>query len=278
MFRALLFATVVAGCIASAAISDDKRPAGTAEGSPALDGIWSGAWGGGNRGDGVVFQPVIAEAFIKGDRIELKGFRNANRLEGTFRLDARSRQIHISSADKVGDKSAQQTVSYTYNIKGETLTLTDSDKFAISLNRAPIAPNPLANAQVELAVATGIDDAGDLQVIDQAVLRAGSADETLYQPRSRALKIKTAAIFFVRESSWKKTNVDAVRGSFREPTPVVLAFRNGDPPSEQQFHDLWKEAGSAAPDSDAVLRTISRLMRPGTIVFVLSPSENAPVP
>jgi hypothetical protein len=36
--------------------------------------------------------------------------------------------------------------------------------------------------------------------------------------------------------------------------------------------------GAPAPDSDAVVQTFARLLKPGTLIFVLSARENVPVP
>jgi hypothetical protein len=41
---------------------------------------------------------------------------------------------------------------------------------------------------------------------------------------------------------------------------------------------LWKGLGSPMPDSEAVWQTFSRILRPGTLVLILSTRENAPLP
>ena len=61
----------------------------------AMEGLWSGGWGSLVGDDGVVYQPVMAELLVKGDRVEMAGFPNADRLEGTFRLDARAKQLRV---------------------------------------------------------------------------------------------------------------------------------------------------------------------------------------
>jgi len=61
-------------------------------------------------------------------------------------------------------------------------------------------------------------------------------------------------------------------------TPVVVAYRHDDRPSPHQLHRLWKEMGAPSPDSAAVSRTFSRILRPGTLVFILSARENVPHP
>jgi hypothetical protein len=173
---------------------------------------------------------------------------------------------------------APKTINYAYEIKGDKLTLIDSDKFSISLHRHGVAQRPLANAQTELVAATGINDAGDLLVTEFTVLRAGRVGATYLQPVNRSLTTKQAIVLVVQENGWKRIAVDEARRLIHEPTPVVVAYRHDDRPSLHQFHRLWKEMGAPAPDSEAVWRTFSRILRPGTLVFILSARENVPQP
>lgn len=137
---------------------------------------------------------------------------------------------------------------------------------------------PLANAQVEFVTATGINEAGDLLVTEYAQLRVGQVGPTYYQPEPRTRKTKQATAFLVQENTLKKVGLDEARGLIRGPTPVVIAYRPDDRPEPQQLYQLWKEIGSPAPDSEAVAQTLSKLLRPGSLVFVLSARENVPVP
>ena len=56
-----------------------KEKSKESEKSNPLDGLWSGSWGGGIV-DGTVFQPVLADMHVQGDRMEVSGFRAAKRL------------------------------------------------------------------------------------------------------------------------------------------------------------------------------------------------------
>lgn len=254
--------------------SESKQPVTD---SKAIEGLWSGAWGGGGR-NGVVFHPVLTELLIEGDHVELHGFRNVDRLTGTVRFDARAKQLQITpKADDAG-QPAPKTINYTYEIKGDELTLIDSDEFPISLTRIRVARDPLGNAQVEFVAASGINDAGDLLVTAYAALRAGQTGTTYHRPENRSLKTKQATVHLVQESGSKKITVDEARGLIRESTPVVIAYRDDNRRRSHQFHKLWKETGSPMPDSEAVWRTFSRILRPGTLVFVLSARENVPQP
>jgi hypothetical protein len=266
-----------AACLVVVAYPGDAAPQEHAKDSKAIEGLWSGFWGGG-AADGVVFQPVIAELFIKGDHAELHGFRNVGRLAGTVRLDAGAKRLRITPAAEAGGLPAPKAVEYAYEIKADTLTLTDADKFSVSLKRHRVAQDPLANAQVDLVAATGINDAGDLLVTEFTALRAGRAGATYFQPENRSLKTRQATVLLVQDTGCKEVTVDEARRLIRPSTPVAVTYRDDDRPRPPQLHELWKEMGPPAPDSEAVGQTFSRLLRPGTLVFILSARENVPVP
>jgi hypothetical protein len=243
-----------------------------------FQGLWTGAWGGGEHGDGVVFQPVIADLLIRGDHVELCGFRDASRLAGTVRFDQNAKQMHITPAPEAGRVPAAKTIVYTYEIKGDVLTLIDHEKVSTSLQRRRVVQNPLGNAKLELVTATGIDAAGDVLVTEFTVLRAGRIGATYFQPERRVLSTKHATVLLVQESGLKKVAIEDARGLIRQSTPVAVAYRDDVRPSRHQVHELWQEMGSPTPDSDAVLQTLTRILRPGTLVFVLSARANVPVP
>jgi hypothetical protein len=115
-----------------------------------------------------------------------------------------------------------------------------------------------------------------LLVTEFTVLRAGRVGATYLQPVNRSLKTKQAIVLVVQERGWKRITIDEARWLIHESTSVVVAYRHDDRPSQHQFHRLWKEMGSPPPESEAVSRTFSRILRPGTLVFILSASENAP--
>jgi hypothetical protein len=79
------------------------------------------------------------------------------------------------------------------------------------------------------------------------------------------------------DSVLRSITVDEARGLIRESTPVVVTYRKDDPPPPQ-LHELWKEMGSPRPDSEAVSQTLSRIVRPGTLIFILSSRENVALP
>ena len=242
-----------------------------------IEGLWFGSWGGGER-DGVGFQPVIAELFIKGADVEMYGFRNVSRLTGTVRFDVNTKQMQITPAAEAGGQPAPKTIDYACEIKGDELTLIDEDKFPISLLKLRVVESPLANTDAEIVEAVGINDAGDLLVTTFNVVRAGRAGTEYFQLQDQKLNAKQATILVVQETRLKQVTVDEARALIRESTPVVVTYRHDDRLSLQQSHELWKEMGSPMPDSDAVQRTFLRILRPGTLVFILSARENVPVP
>jgi hypothetical protein len=269
--------TTVAFCLLLVACAGDGAPQEAANAAKSIQGLWSGAWGGGQR-DGVVFQPVLAEMLIKGDSVEMCGFRNLGRLTGTVRCDARTKRMHITPAAGTEGKPRPKAVEFTYEINGEELTLTDADKVPVSLNRRPVAQNPQANVQVEFLTATGINGAGDLLVTEYRVLQAGQAGATYYHPQDRRLKTRQATVLLAQEAGLKKVTLDEARGLIGKATPVVVTYRPEQRQPASRFSELLRDAGPPLPDSEAVQQTLSRLLRPGTLVFILPASESIPQP
>jgi hypothetical protein len=278
--RMMAMAVCLVGVARSGAVAPDDPAANSSapvRASKPIEGLWSGSWGGGDR-DGVVFQPVIAELFIKGDHVELCGFRNPSRLTGTVRFDAIAKQMHMTPTAEAAGKSAPKTIDFGYEIKGDQLTLFDSDRISITLQKHRALENPPANANLELVAATGINDAGDLLVTEFTVLRVGRTGATYFQPENHSLKTKQSTVLLIQETGLKKVSVDEARGLIRKSMPVAVTYWHDDLPPPHQLHELWKEMGSPAPFSDAVSQTLSRTLRAGTLVFVLSARENAPMP
>ncbi len=259
------------GAASSAKAADDD--------SKALEGLWAGSWGLTIDADGTVHQPVIAELMIKGNRVEMLSMPGLARLGGNFTIDPVAKTISISRATEKETPPAEATI-YRYRVKGDKLTLTDSSKQSVEFSRHGAADVPLSDAAVEFAVATGINDSGDVLVTKVSALRANRDRETFFESSEQKLKTQQAAVFLADGSGLKKTTIDDARRLIHEPTPVVMAYRNEKHGETQGdgLYRLWKDDGSADAASDAVLRTMSRVLRPGTLVFVLSAQENAPVP
>lgn len=269
-----MIAVALCFAVVSSADAASKDPVSDAK---AIEGLWTGSWGGGDAG-GVITQPVIAELFIEGEHVELYGFRNVGRLSGTVRIDTSGKQMQIAPTAENGGHPKPKAINFVYRIERDELTLIDSEKFPISLKRVRVAQDPLGNARVELVEAVAINGAGDLLVTKLTVLRAGRSGAAYHRPENQSLNTKKATVRLVKESGWESVTIDEARELIRKSTPVVIAYRDDDRPERRQFHRLWKETGSPLPDSEAVWRTFSRILRPGTLVFILSARENIPQP
>ena len=69
----------------------------------------------------------------------------------------------------------------------------------------------------------------------------------------------------------KKIALPQARQLLKTNTPIALTHRQVQPPFTPQPDELWHDTGSAQPDSEPVSKTLARLLRPGTLVFVLPP-------
>ncbi len=260
------------GLVAFPALLTAESPTGDAK---ALEGIWTGAWGGGQR-DGTVFQPVLAEIFVHGDQIELTGMPTLGLLVGTFECDAIAKQLRIAPATVAG-QPPPKPIAMSYELKGDQLTVTDG-KSPVGFRKRAVVAKPLAAGELRFVTASGINEAGDLLVIEYRELRVGRSGVTYFEPAPRSLHTKDGAVFQVEEKGLKGLTLAEARRLLREATPVAIAYRPDDQPEPPQFHTLWKDIGSPTPDSDAVRQTWARLLRPGTLVFVLSTRPNAAMP
>ncbi len=127
MVRSITRMTAVVVCLAGVASPDDTTPDNPPGAFRAIEGIWHGAWGGGEA-NGAVFQPAMAELFIEGDHVELHGSRDANRLTGTVRFDANAKPMHITPAAEPGGRPSPKSMTYCYSISKDALTLVGSDR------------------------------------------------------------------------------------------------------------------------------------------------------
>lgn len=240
-----------------------------------FEGLWSGSWGGGQR-DGVVFQPVLAEMVVQGDQLELRHFRNAERDRGRFQLDRAARRIRMTLETE--KKSRPKIIEFQYQWNGDTLTLTDNDQVSVDLSRQPAQKNAHANVAVQLVIANGIKETGELSITEFNVLQSKGVAVTVHQPVHRSLSTKDSVVLQLQEAGVKKITLDEARGLLSAPTPVVIAYRNARNTGAYQSHELWTNLGSVLPESEAALRTYARLLRPGTLIFVLPEEASVPVP
>ncbi|MBS0205348.1 MAG: hypothetical protein JSS49_20785 [Planctomycetes bacterium] len=275
MFNHLWHLFVLIPAVACVVAAQDVAPQKPLVDVPSLDGLWSGSWGGGQR-DGVVFQPVLAEMAVQGELVELRHFRNADRGRGRFQLDQAARRIRISL--EAENKSPPRIVEFQYQWNGDKLTLTDNDQVPVVLSRQPAQKNAHANVAVQLVIANAIKETGDLSITEFSVLQSKGVAVTVHQPVTRSLSTKDSVILQLQETGVKKITLDEARGLLSAATPVVITYRNARNTGAYQSHELWTNLGLALPDSEAALRTYARLLRPGTLIFVLPEEASVPVP
>ncbi|MGA2500686.1 MAG: hypothetical protein ABSH20_23355 [Tepidisphaeraceae bacterium] len=219
----------------------------------------------------------MAELLIKENRVEVRSFPEIPDLSGTIRVDAQAKQMHSTPAAEPGRPPAEVIV-YGYEVTDDRLTLTDKGRRRIDFQRHGVVDAALANVAIELVAAAGINDAGDLRVTKFNWLRAGQVGQTFLEPREEKLKTRQAKILLVEEAGLKEITLDQARRLIHGSTPVAVAWRHEDRPTGDPLYKLWSGAGEPAPDSGAVLRTFARMLRTGTLVFILSARENVPVP
>lgn len=271
--RRIALATLL--CLFNIAHADDEQPNAARKAQP-LTGLWAGVWGGGEV-DGVVFQPVNCEVAIRGNQIELFGLRNGQRISGTFRVDEKAKKIVIAPSVKQGDP-AQKPVEYTYQLGKDDLTLIDSDKFPILLQRRDSALTGPANATVEFVQANELTEAGELSVTQFTALQTNHPGAEFLSAVTQNMILKKPVILLVQENDCKTLTLAAARERITKPTLVALTYRKITSPLADSGHELWKQVGPPSPLSDAVRETLSKTLRPGTLVFIVSGIEQMPVP
>ncbi|MAG94934.1 MAG: hypothetical protein CMJ48_14500 [Planctomycetaceae bacterium] len=260
---------VVLPCVLLTGVArSDERPDRSSGDLKTLYGLWRGSWGGGEN-DGVVFQPVKAELYIGEGRAVWQGLPM---LDGTgaIRLSGgspRSGRFTYSTMPK--DKPQEKPVGFTYAIKGDTVVLDiGEDGKRVSLRRIAIEQTPFADVGVDFETARGVDREGNLLVTTYRVIRVGDRGPELHSPVSFVRPLEHAHIYRVLEHGAKRITVEEVRRLLRTPTPVVVASRSARDGRPRPDWDLSKTLGEPNPDSEAGLKTLTRLLRPGTLVFV----------
>jgi hypothetical protein len=175
-----------------------------------LEGLWSGSWGGGERG-GVVMQPVLCELLIDGDHVEITGFPDAGELLGRIQVEADVRRIQVIAAVGADGSPPPRTLDYTYELNGDALTLIANDGRSIVLQRRHAVREALANIDVEFVAASGINSAGDLLVTEFRMVRDGLDQADWYEPRERTFNTQRATVLLVQESATKEISIDEAR-------------------------------------------------------------------
>lgn len=255
---------------------ENETSARTASDSSPFDGLWAGSWGGGMR-EGVVFQPVLAELLIQGDHVELAGFPNTDNLAGKVSFDATAKRMRITLVAEEG-QPAPEPIEFSCELREDSLTLVDSQNSTICFARDPAKQEVCANIQIELVMASGIDEAGLLLVTEFDQLSVGQARATQFEPRQVKLGALGASVLVVREAELQPITIEEARALLAEPTVVAVTYLPDDAANAYQSHELWRNIGTPSPATTSVHRTLARTLRPGALVFVLSAAERGGLP
>lgn len=261
-------------CVASVAMADDPQAKPVDAELAAIQGLWEGSWGGGNR-NGVIFQPVIAKLAIHGNRVEWWGLPQTGDGLGTIRLsrDDKSKTLRLTAAVKPGDASPGEVTQFSYAVKEDSLTLAVGEARECSFSRVAVSSPPRASVAVELVIAEGINDSGNLQIMRTRSRHVASLNAEYFEPERLNYSINDASIFRLEKRELKKLTVDQVRPLLQKPTPVALSFRHSRELPLQRPDERTRHLGAAQPDSEPGLAMLKSLLADGTLVFVLPPEQ-----
>lgn len=278
MFRKTLL-LVVLGCFASCGVMAEERQTKPLDDDlVTVQGLWEGAWGGGQR-NGVVFQPVIARLAIHGNRAEWWDLPQAENGQGTINLskDAKGKTLRLTSAVKPNGPAQGDAVDFSYLVNGTKLTLAVGEGRECSFTRIAVASPPLANVAVEFVMAEEIDKSGNLRITRLRSRHVASLKVDYFEPQSLNYSTNDASVFRVEKRELKKMTVDQARQLLSKPTPVVLTFRQNTskPP---QPEERGQGQPSAQSDCEPGLAMFKSLLAEGTLVFVLPPEQRVPAP
>jgi hypothetical protein len=154
------------------------------------------------------------------------------------------------------------------------------------LSRVKVEERPLAQTGLEFVAAKGITASGDLLLTRFAELDLTHGGPPLYQPtnstvplhqQTRAgLSSEDTVVFLVHEGRTDKITIDHARALLNNQTKLVclthrraLEVSVNDPRFNPKANERWKALETPDPASPAVSETFTRLLKPGTLVFVL---------
>ncbi len=264
-------------CVASVVMADDPQAKPVDVELAAIQGLWEGSWGGGNR-NGVIFQPVTAKLAIHGNRVEWWGLPQTGDGSGTIRLsrDDKGKTLRLTTAVKPGDASQGEVTQFSYAVKADSLKLAVGEDRECSLSRIAVSSAPRASVAVEFVITEGINDSGNLQILRTRSRHVASLNAEYFEPERLNYSIKDASIFRLEKQELKKLTVDQARPLLQKPTPVVLSFRHIRELPPQRPEELARHLGPAQPDSEPGLGMLKSLLADGTLVFVLPPEQFPP--
>ncbi len=245
-----------------------------------LQGLWRGSWGGGVDDDGVVYQPVIAELYVTGNRAAWKGLSIPDGTGVVSLQGSGNRRNGRFAYDEAQNRNPQpDPIDFTIEIQANRLSLMfASRRGSVAMDRVEFEPSPAANLNVSFETASGIDDEGNLLVTTYHSVRVGGrSGPQVAVPMTFSRSLKQAQIYRIGQNDAEKMTVDAARALVQEELSVVVGRSAGDRNPRSDSGPAKSMAGFQ-PDSEAGLKTLIRLLRPGTLVFVIPEREFLPRP
>ncbi len=259
--------------------SGEELPNQSADDLKALQGLWKRSWGrSGREDDGVFYMGSVGELYIGSGRAASKGIPI---LDGTgavvLHSSGKHRRARFTYFLEEKGKPKKKPVDFSYEIEGDKLTITIGDEGGgFSLTRVTVEETPFADINASFEMARGVDREGNLLLTTYSAMRIGDDGPELPAPSSLVRPLKNAHIYRVEENDAKKITVEEARGFLREPTPVVIAGRSARNGHVSSL--LSKRFRTLQPDSEAGLKTLTHLLKPGTLVFVIPDAERGRAP
>lgn len=252
--------------LVSTTYADDAKTNSDLHDLKKLVGVWTGSWGGGES-DGTIIQPVLARMVMGDGKIELAGFPGVGQIWGVVRIDPAACVIKITSAKTASSPS--KVIEYHYTLTDKSLEMNDSDNVPITLIKRSLERDPVASVRLELMSADGINDQGDLLVTQSTELVVGRFSRPYYESSRLVLKTNGSVVFVVEEAGMRKISVDEARKQIKPSTVVSVVFQIESTPEGAPGIAREARLGPPRPDSEAGLKSLSRALRPGMLVFLL---------
>jgi hypothetical protein len=167
----------------------------------------------------------------------------------------------VTLLDNRGERRPPVVLSFRYQLSHDILKLVDSNHNSVTLQRVGTDKNPVGNATIELVRAQGINDQGDLLTLGTTEAISDQLKVTWYETKTQSLSVKQAVVGVVQDNGWQRVDIPAARERLEGGSVVAV----------------WRRARSERPPNPAALLTLTKTLRPGTLVFIL-PLPKLPPP
>jgi hypothetical protein len=290
MFRSLLLSVALCAAQQSVSQSADGSPPAHHDDLKILQGLWDGTIPEREETYGKVSvrtRAQVVNLVIKGSHAEWTGLREIEDGIGVVEVATSGKRKSMRITKIVFEDGRSQTAALLvpYELANGDLILGEEGRTR-RLSRVNVEERPLAQTGLEFGAAKGITASGDLLLTRFAELDLTQGGPPLYQPtnstvplhhRTRAgLSSEDAVVFLVHERRTDKITIDHARALLNNQTNLVclthrraLEIRVNDPRFNPKTNERWKASDTPDPASPAVSETFTRLLKPGTLVFVL---------